>query len=329
MMRLEAPWSLAALSVLIPLVWIWWRSRRNPPVVLFSTLSVLEGLRPSWRVRLAWVPRALRVAFLILAAVALSRPQAGLRSEDLITYGVDIMVVLDRSGSMQALDLKPNRLGVAKQTIQKFIEGRPGDRIGLVAFSREAYTACPLTLDHPAVSALVADIDFARQDEDGTAMGLGLAGAINRLRGSDAKSRIIVLVTDGINNAGSIAPLTAADLARQRGIKVYTIGVGTRGMAPMPVPDAHGRVTIIQVEAEIDEDMLTEVARVTGGRYFRADRAGKLEEIFATIDQMEKTEIKSTIHLDWSDRFEGWLLAAGLCFLAEVLAARWLVGRLP
>lgn len=328
-MRLEAPWALLALLALIPLGWIWWRVYRRPPVVVFSDLSALAGTRPGWRERLAWLPRALRVAFLLLAAVALSRPQAGLRGEEVTTLGVDIVLVLDRSGSMRALDMKPDRLGYAKQTMRDFIVGRPGDRIGLVAFAREAYTACPLTLDHPAVSALIEEIDFAREDEDGTAMGLGLAGAINRLRRSDARSRVVVLVTDGINNAGSIAPLTAADLARQRGIKVYTIGIGTRGMAPMPVPDAGGRITIVPVEAQIDEEMLTEIARATGGRYFRAERAGKLEEIFQTIDRLEKSEIQSTIHLDWSDRFEGWLLAAGLCFLAEVLLARWLVGRLP
>ncbi len=328
MTRLASPWALALLLTLLPLFWAWWRSSCRPPAVLYADLAICDGAPSTWRVRLRHLPRILRVAFLILATLALARPQAGIRSEEITTFGVDIVVVLDRSGSMRALDLTPDRLRVAKRTVREFVLGRKSDRIGLVPFAGEAYTACPLTLDHGALLTQIEDLDFAPREADGTAIGLGLAAAVNRLRISDAKSRVIILVTDGVNNAGPIAPLTAAEMAKDRVIRIYTIGVGTHGMARIPVRDHFGRQRVTTFPVEIDEQMLTRIAEMTGGRYFRADADGKLEEIFKTIDGMEKTEVVSKIHVAWSDRFEGLLLAAGIVFLLELLA-RLLFGRLP
>lgn len=329
MMRLEAPWALALLALLLPLIWYWVRQRRRPPAVLHADLSGLADVPRTLRVRLRHLPRVLRVLFLVLAVLALARPQYGVRHETISTFGVDIVVVLDRSGSMRALDFEPNRLEAAKQTIENFVAGRPGDRIGLVAFAKESYTACPLTLDHTALSALADDIDFAAEGEDGTSIGLGLASAVNRLRKSDATSRVVILVTDGRNNAGSIAPETAAELAAEFDIRVYTVGVGTRGRVPMPVSDRFGRQQVVQVSVEIDEEALTRIAERTGGRYFRADEREKMEEIFSEIDRMEKTEVTSQVHVAWTDRFEGLLLAAALALLLEVFVARPWLGRLP
>ncbi len=328
MTRLASPWALLLLLALLPLLWIWWRTRQHPPAVIYSDLGTLGTLPATWRVRLRHLPRILRIAFFILAALALARPQSGIRSEEITTFGVDIVIVLDRSGSMRALDLTPDRFKVAKRTVREFVLSRPSDRMGLIPFAGEAYTASPLTLDHGAVLAQLDSIDFARREEDGTAIGLGLAAAVNRLRVSDAKSRVVILVTDGVNNAGPIAPLTAAELAADRGIRIYTIGVGTHGMARIPREDAFGRQRIVSFPVEIDEDTLKEVARLTEGQYYRADSNESLKEIFATIDSLETTEIVSEIHVAWSDRFEGLLLAAGIAFLLELLASFFL-RRLP
>ncbi|MDQ7006413.1 MAG: VWA domain-containing protein [Acidobacteriota bacterium] len=329
MIRLHDPWALALLLALLPLFWLWWRQSRRPPALLHADLAPLEGAPGSWRIRLRHLPRVLRVLFLVLAAVALARPQYGVRNEEVTTHGVDIVIVLDRSGSMRALDLSPDRLTVARRTIRHFVLGRPTDRLGLIPFAREAYTACPLTLDHQALLALLEAVDFATPDEDGTAIGLGLAAGIARLQASDARSRVIILVTDGVNNAGAIAPMTAAELARKKGLRIYTIGIGTHGVARLPVQGPSGRWRVIPVPVEIDEQTLTRIAETTGGRYFRADEDGKLEQIFEIIDGLEKSEIRSRIHVAWSDRFEPWLLAAGLLLLLEIFCARFVFGRLP
>ncbi len=329
MIRLASPLALLSLLALLPIFRAWWRQSRRPPALLWPDLSLLAAARPGWRSRLVHASRVLRVGFLVLAAIALARPQAGIRGEEVTTHGVDIVVVLDHSGSMRAMDLEPNRLEVARRTIREFTEGRPHDRLGLVVFARDAWTACPLTLDHDALLAILDEVDFARRGEDGTAIGLGLAAAVARLDASPAKSRVAILVTDGVNNAGEIAPETAAELAKSRGIRVYTIGIGTHGFAPMPVPLPGGGTVTRPMPVEIDEDTLRAIARETGGRYFRADRTGKMEEIFRTIDRLEKTEIHTKVYVAWSDRFEPWLLAAGLLFLLEVAVARFTAGRLP
>lgn len=336
MIRLESPWALAWIAVLIPLGWIWWRSARHPAAVLYGDLSLLRDAPRSLRVRLAWVPRALRIGFVLAAAVALARPQHGSRSESISSFGVDVMVALDRSGSMRALDFKPDRLGAAKRVVAAFIAGRPGDRIGLVEFASEAFTACPLTLDHNALQQIVAAVDIAPPEVQGTAVGLGLAAAISRLDAERAEpetmrqgSRVVILITDGENNSGAIDPETAADLARERGIKLYTIGVGTHGYAVLPIPRPDGGFEERPVPVEIDEQGMTRWANATGGRYFRATDDRALEQVLATIDQLEKRELTSTRHVSWADRFEAPLALAALLLLIELLLARPLLARSP
>ncbi|MFN7965849.1 MAG: VWA domain-containing protein [Acidobacteriota bacterium] len=329
MTRLASPWSLAWIACVLPLLWWWWRCSHRPAALLYGDLRLLQHAPKTWRVRLAWLPRALRVAFVVAAAIALARPQSGTRAEQVTTLGVDIVVVLDRSGSMRALDFKPNRLESAKRVIDAFIVRRPNDRIGLVPFASEAYTACPLTQDHTALREMVSSVDFAPVDAQGTAIGLGLAAAISRLERSKAKSKVVILATDGVNNTGAIAPETAAELARERGIKLYSIGVGAHGYALLPVPRPDGGFEKVTVPVEIDEQGLTRWSTMTGGRYFRADDDQSLEQIFGTIDGLEKTEISSTRFVSWADRFEAPLLIAALLLLLEVALARTVLSRVP
>ncbi len=329
MTRFAQPWALVALLALLPLFWHWWRRAKRPAALLHADLSLFEDAKPTMRVRLRHLPRALRVLFLVLGVIAIAGPESGVVSEEISTFGVDIVTVLDRSSSMLALDFEPDRITVARHTIRDFAEGRERDRVGLVVFAREAFTACPLTLDRRALLGILAGVEIAGREDDGTAIGLGLASAVNRLKESDAESRVVVLVTDGENNAGEIAPLTAAELANELGIRVYTIGVGSYGYTPFPQRDRFGRLRRQAVRVEIDEDTLKRIAELTGGRYFRAAEQDALAEVFATIDELERSEIRSEVHVDWSARFQPWLLAAGLVFLFELLVARWLVGRLP
>lgn len=329
MTRLASPWSLAWVACIVPLIWWWWRCSRQPAALLYGDLRLLQHAPTTWRVRLAWLPRALRIGFVMAAAIALARPQAGTRAEQVTTLGIDVVVVLDRSGSMRALDFKPNRLESAKRVIDDFIAGRPTDRIALVPFASEAYTACPLTQDHTALREMVAAVDFAPVDAQGTAIGLGLAAAISRLERSKAKSKVVILATDGVNNTGAIAPEMAAELARDRGIKIYSIGVGAHGYAVLPVPRTDGGFERMTVPVEIDEEGLTKWSTMTGGRYFRADDDRSLEQIFNTIDSLEKTEVSSTRFVSWTDRFEAPLLVAALLLLVEVVLAKSALSRVP
>jgi Ca-activated chloride channel family protein len=327
--RFSEPWAFALLLLVIPLILVWVRQARRPPSVLHADVSLFGEAPRTWRVRLRHLPRALRIAFLVLAALAIAGPQAGLRNERISSRGVDIVTILDRSSSMRAMDLKPDRLSVARETIRSFVQGRRADRVGLVVFAGNAYTACPLTLDRGAIERILDTVEIATRTDDGTAIGLGLASAVGRLKDSDATSRVAVLVTDGVNNAGEIAPLTAADLAAELGVKVYTIGVGVDGEAPIRVRDSRGRWITTTMRVQIDEETLRQIADVTGGRYYRAQDEASLRAIFDEIDALEKSEVESEIYVDWSDRFEGLLLTAGLVFLAEIFFARWLVGRMP
>lgn len=328
-MRFAQPWALLLLLGLLPLFWQWWRRSRKPAALLHAELALFEDAKPSLRVRLRHLPRLLRVLFLVLGAIALAGPETGVVSEEVSTFGVDIVMVLDRSSSMRALDFEPDRITVARNTIRDFAEGRERDRVGLIVFAREAFTACPLTLDRRALVDILEGVEIADREDDGTAIGLGLASAVNRLKESDAESRVVVLVTDGENNAGEIAPLTAAELAKELDIRVYTIGVGTYGYTPFPQQDRFGRIRQRALRVEIDEETLEEIAEITGGRYFRAAEKDALSEIFATIDELERSEIRSEVHVDWSARFQPWLLSAGLVFLFELLVLRWVFGRLP
>jgi Ca-activated chloride channel family protein len=337
MMRFAEPWAFALLALVPLLLWWWWHNWRRGGGVRYPDLRIAGAAPATWRVRIAWLPRALRVLAIVLAVIALARPQAGTQKTDVTTEGVDVVLILDRSGSMMAMDFEPNRLGKAKEVMAAFVEGRPHDRIGLVAFAQASFTACPLTLDQSAVLTVLGGMDFAPPEESGTAIGLGLASAVNRLMESPAKSRVAVLVTDGVNNSGAIDPLTAADLAAQEEITVYTIGVGTQGHAPIPrvdrrgrlLRDPRGRLLTVPMPVEIDEVTLRDIAERTGGRYYRAADESDLERIFGEIDQLEKTEITSTIWVAWEDRFRWFLLPAAGLFALELLLGLLFLRRLP
>ncbi|HEY3176152.1 MAG TPA: VWA domain-containing protein [Candidatus Polarisedimenticolia bacterium] len=330
MIRIASPWLLLGLLALPAVIARYWlAARRSKGSVRFSEVRLLRGIAASAATRARHVPFALRVVALALLLLAFARPQTGSAKEEILTRGIDIVVALDNSTSMMAEDLKPNnRLAVAKDAVSRFIAGRRNDRIGLVVFAGRAYTRCPLTLDYDILKELLAGVDFAQLDE-GTAIGTGLSSAITRLHQSDAKSRVIILLTDGRNNRGEIDPTTAAAVAQSLGIKIHTIGVGTKGEAPYPVQDPFMGKRYLYLRADIDEETLTTVADLTGGRYFRATDADSLSAILKQIDEMEKTDIKVTHYVRYEDLF-GWLLWPGLAALAaELTLAGTRLRRIP
>ncbi len=258
-------------------------SVRMPGLEAFSKAGT------SFRYYLRYILFAFRVLAITLLIIVLARPQSTSRFQDVSTEGIDIVLALDISGSMLARDFKPDRLEASKNVATEFISGRPYDRMGLVVFSGESFTQCPLTTDHAVLINLMREIQSG-MIEDGTAIGMGLANAINRIKDSEAKSKVIILLTDGVNNRGEIAPATAAEIAKTYGIRVYTIGVGTQGMAPYPVQTPFG-IQYQNMQVEIDEAILREIAQTTGGRYFRATDNDKLVQVYSEIDKLEKSKI--------------------------------------
>jgi Ca-activated chloride channel family protein len=253
---------------------------------------------------------AFRVAAITLLIIVLARPQSTNKFQNISTEGIDIVLTLDISGSMLARDFKPDRLEASKNVATEFISGRPYDRIGLVVFSGESFTQCPLTSDHAVLINLLRDIESG-MIEDGTAIGNGLATAVNRIKDSEAKSKVIILLTDGVNNRGDIAPATAADIAKTFGIRVYTVGVGTMGMAPYPVQTPFG-LQYQNMPVEIDEAILKEISQVTGGMYFRATDNDKLVQVYREIDKLEKSKIDVR---QFSRKDERYMLPAILAFI--------------
>lgn len=310
------------LLLLIPIIaWRVWKRRKFQSSLQVSTTAPFQKAPRSWKQKfywLTWVAEALAFVFIV---VALARPQSAFRQHQVQVEGVDIVLALDVSGSMKAMDFKPNRLGVTKKVAAEFIEKRPTDRIGLVVYAGEAYTQCPVTTDHNTLLGLLSKVKFD-MIEDGTAIGDGLGTAINRLRDSEAKTKIIVLLTDGVNNSGYIDPYSAAEIAQNMGIKVYTIGCGTNGQAPFPGP--YGPVYI---NSEIDEPLLKEIARKTGGEYFRATNSEKLKEVYEEIDQMEKTIINETTFENKADEFLPFLIL-GLFFFISFLLLKYVLFRI-
>jgi Ca-activated chloride channel family protein len=315
MFRFAYPWVLALLALLPLAAWYVLRYRGERSVA-YSSLDLLLGAgleAPAWK---RYMTLALRLLVMGLVIVALARPQTGRSKHTEYSEGIDIMLVLDTSGSMQAQDFEPkNRLSVAKDVVKTFITKRPEDRIGLVVFSADAMTQCPLTLDHALLSKLVDQVDFGMLD-DGTAIGVALATACNRLRTSKAKSKVIVLLTDGQNNAGMVDPTTAARVAASLGLKVYTVGVGTRGRAPIPVDDPVFGRRLISVEVDIDENTLRKIAEITHGQYFRATDTKELVAIYDQIDKLEKSKVESETYVEYTERY-AWLIlpAVGLLML--------------
>ena len=330
-MQFASPYFLWLLAV-IPLVVVYyvWRTRQGGASIQVSTIDGVAEAPRTVRYYLRHLPFALRCAAVALLIVALARPQSVDEGSTSNTEGIDIVLAIDISTSMLAQDLQPDRIQAAKQVAGNFITDRPGDRIGLVAFAGEAFTQSPLTTDQGTLQTLLGRLRSGVV-EDGTAIGNGLATAINRLRESDAKSKVIILLTDGVNNHGEIAPLTAAEIAKAQGIRVYTIGVGTEGMAPYPAVDIYGTPTggTVMAKVEIDEKTLRSIAEMTGGEYFRATDKAKLKAIYDQINQLEKSKVEVTEHVTYHEQYLLWALAGLLLLFAEFLFANLVLKRIP
>lgn len=318
---------LFLLLLLVLPIWWWRRARRKPPAIVFSRVGALaKGPRAGRLIaRSLFLFRNLVLAGL---AVALARPRSAGRSESVISEGINIMIAFDISSSMLAQDFQPeNRLEVARQKVKQFIAMRKSDRIGLVAFSGEALTQVPLTTDYPVLMAAMENIQPG-QLEDGTAIGTAIATAANRLREAPGRSRVMILLTDGVNNRGSIDPRTAAQAAAAYGIKIHAIGVGTEGMAPVPVGRGLFGLRYENRPVEIDDALLTEIAKMTGGRYFRAHDAGALQRITEQIDVLERVPVRTRTYVRYSELFR-WPLALSLLALVAELGLRAWRGPIP
>lgn len=316
----QAFWLL--LFVLAPPLAAYLRARMGrTPVLLFSSTQPLSDIPTGWRTHVRWVPVATFSLGALLAVVALARPQFQNVTVERNAEGIDLVLSLDISSSMRAEDLKPNRLEAARAVAKEFVSGRISDRIGLVVFARQSYTACPPTLDYNLLDNVLSDIQMG-QIQDGTAIGMGLATAINRLKDSKAISRVVILLTDGMNNSGEIDPVTAAELAQTYQIKIYTIGVGSRGTAPYPIEDPIFGKRYQNVSVDIDEEMLTQIAEMTGGQYFRATNTASLQQIYDRIDEMERTQIEEIFYTDYEELFHLFLLPAILFVLIGIVMER-------
>jgi len=328
--RFADPWFLFLL-LLIPL-WLIrrrWIQKNLKGGLIFPQSGLVNRLRISWTTRVYKRLYILKLVGITAVILAFARPQLGSAEEDILTEGVDIMIAIDISGSMAAEDFHPkNRISVAKQVVQDFVRGRQSDRIGLVIFAARSFTKCPLTIDYDVLLKQIEDVNLGAI-EDGTAIGNGLATAVNRLRLSKAKSRVIILLTDGVNNSGEIDPLTAADIAKSLGIKVYTVGVGREGIAPFPVNDPVFGRRYIDVEVKIDEEVLQKISQSTGAKYFRATDSGSLQQIFKTIDGLEKSKINVKSYTHYNEIFS-YFLWPGLGFLVgETLLSHTRFRRIP
>ncbi len=328
-MHFASPYYLWLLTLLVPMIGYYvWRTLQGGAAIQISSVAGVVRAPRTVRYYLRHLPFALRAAAFALLVVALARPQDVEQNVRTNAEGIDIMLAIDVSGSMLARDFKPDRITAAKEVAGSFIADRYGDRIGLVAFAGEAFTQSPLTTDQSTLQTLLARIRSGLI-EDGTAIGNGLATAINRLRESDAKSKVIILLTDGVNNQGQIAPMTAAEIAKAQGIRVYTIGVGTEGMAPYPAIDMFGNLTFGNQKVEIDEKVLKAISDMTGGKYFRATDKDKLKAVYNEINQLEKSKIEVTEHISYHELFLTWVLAALGLLMAEFLLSNLVLKRIP
>lgn len=309
------------LFLLIPLAIIWLVYKRNQQSATLK-ISSLQGFKtaPSLLAKLKPFLGALRLLALSSLIVAMARPRTvDISNKTKTTKGIDIVMAVDVSGSMLAKDLKPNRMEALKRVAADFAEERPNDRIGLVVYASEAYTKTPVTSDKAVVLEAIKSIKYDTVLQDGTGIGMGLATAVNRLKDSKAKSKVIILLTDGVNNAGFIEPETAADIAKQYGIKVYTIGIGTNGMAEFPYAiGPNGQFLFQMMKVEIDEQLMKSIAKKTDGRYFRATSNSKLAEIYGEINKLETTEIEELKFYDYDEKYRAFVWLAGFLLLAEI-----------
>ncbi len=332
--RFSSEYFLGFLLILPILVfwkfqWLKKKGRKERGGIRYSDIHIARKIKPSFKTRLLPVLFAFRLLSLALIICALARPQAGNRSQEISTFGVDIMLCVDVSGSMQFVDFQPhNRLYVSKEVIEGFIRKRKNDRIGLTIFAGQTFLQCPLTLDYGVLINLLRNIEIGMV-EDGTAIGNGLANGVNRLRDSKAKNKVVILLTDGVNNKGEIAPLAAAQAAKALDIKVYTIAVGIEGMVMMPVDDPFFGRRLIPQPSEIDEKTLQEIAQITRGQFYHAHNKTELERIYGDIDRLEKTEIKVKEFIKYQELFLWFLYPALLFFLCEIIFSHTFFRRIP
>jgi Ca-activated chloride channel family protein len=317
------------LLALIPalVVWYWFRRGQQTADIRFSSLSVLKDVRPTIRERLRHAPFAVRMILLGLLIVALARPQTTSSGENVYTEGIDIVLLLDISGSMLAEDFSPNRIEAAKSVAKEFVDGRQHDRIGLVIFSGQSFTQCPMTLDYRVLKNLLRQVKPGMV-EDGMAIGMAIAQGVNRLKDSKAKSKVMILLTDGVNNRGEIDPLTASQIAQTFGIKIYTVGVGTIGEAPYPVQTPFG-IRYQNMPVDVDEKTLQQIATMTDGQYFRATNTKALKQIYAEIDKMEKTRVEVRRYRTSTELFYPWALAGLVLLLLEMLLRGSVLRKIP
>lgn len=327
-MTFHNPEYLFLLILLIPIVfWYIWEMQKSDASLQISSNHNLAKFTKSRKVKFRHILFILRTLVFASIIFALARPQASNSWRTQNTDGIDIMMALDLSGTMLAEDLKPNRLEAAKSVASEFILSRPNDNIGLVVFARESFTQCPLTIDHAVLINLFNSVKYGLID-DGTAIGLGLANAVNRIKDSKAKSKVIILLTDGSNNCGDIAPITAAEIAKTFGIRIYTIGVGTNGIVNIPVPTPLG-IQYQQVQSEFDAKSLQNIANLTGGKYYNATDNSKLRQIYQDIDKLEKTKISVQQYSKKEEQFYVFGLLAFLFLTLEIILRNTVFRRIP
>lgn len=315
------------LLILVPALVIlyFYIRKRFLPQFKYSQTDIFKTGPKGWRTKIIGLPLILRLLAISSIIIVLARPQNSSQGRDVNTEGIDLMVALDISGSMLAEDFKPNRMEAAKDITKDFIESRPNDRLGLVIFAGESFTQCPLTTDHEVLLSQLKGVNPGIF-QDGTAVGDGLGTAVARIKDSKAKSKVVILLTDGVNNMGSVAPLTAAEIAKTYGVRVYTIGVGTMGLAPYPMQTPFG-IRYQNVEVQIDEPVMKKIADITGGQYFRATGNKKLKEVYKEIDKLERTKIKVTEYSSFKEEFLPFAIAACVLLLLEWIIRYWVLKR--
>ena len=328
--QFQDPWLFLLLAIIPLLIY---RTLKNRPATLhFSSLDSLKALHRKGVEFLAAIPLILRCLAIALLVTALARPQEGRKSTEILSAGVDILLAIDTSGSMQALDFEKNhqpvdRLTVVKDVVSEFIDSREFDRMGMVVFGNEAFTQCPLTLDHDILHSFLNKLQIGVAG-DSTAIGSAIGISVKRLKDLESKSKVIILLTDGRNNSGNITPFQAAEIAKTYGIKIYTVGVGTHGQAPFPINTPFGRKMLMQ-NVDIDEDSLKKIAEQTGGQYFRATDSDSLKQIYAQIDTLEKSEVKWIDHSEYRELFPLFLIPALLLVLTETVLTQTRLRRVP
>ena len=324
---------LLLLLLLIPYaIWYLFYRKKSEPTLRMSDTKAYRYAPRSWKVRLMPVQQLLRIAVFVLIVIVLARPQTRNSWKNKTMEGIDIMLAMDVSTSMLAEDLKPNRMEAAKQVAAEFVAGRPNDNIGLTIFAGEAFTQCPMTTDHASLLNLLQGVrtDIAQRGliEDGTAIGMGLANAVSRLKDSKAKSKVVILLTDGSNNRGDLSPMTAAEIAKSFGIRVYTIGVGTNKVAPYPMVVAGG-VQYVNIPVEIDTKMLSDIAAATDGEFYRATNNRELQKIYQEIDKLEKSKLNVKQFSKRYEAYQPYAIAAMLLLLLEMLLRITIFRKLP